>query len=77
MQLVFAVFTAALSLPLVAGAGEQAAPSETKKERLICRNDIVTGSRAQTSRRCLTEAQWREHDEDLKRGDGRARVVRE
>jgi len=42
----------------VAQGDEQASQEVAQKERLICKSEKVTGSRARVKRVCLTREQW-------------------
>ena len=55
----------AVSAPALA-ADEQ--PEADKKEKLICRTELATGSRVRKNRVCLTEAQWAELHSKTKKG---------
>jgi hypothetical protein len=44
----------------VAQGDEQASQQESEKDRLVCKSEKVTGSRARVKRVCLTREQWGE-----------------
>jgi hypothetical protein len=63
--LLAATLAFAVSAPAMA-ADEQ--PEADKKEKLICRTELATGSRVRKTRLCLTEAQWAELHTKTKKG---------
>ena len=64
---------------LLAGAAQAAVPPATppsiKPERICRESERRTGSRIRTSRRCLTEEQWRLEDERRDRVPAGLRVT--
>lgn len=43
-------------------------PAPSKKEKLICKSEKVTGSRTKVNRTCLTKEQWEQLAANTKKG---------
>lgn len=51
-----------LSFPVLAAAADApAAKPKADPNKVICREEEVTGSRLQTERKCMTSQQWAEY----------------